>query len=313
MLNEKPLISFILLAYNQEKYIEEAIEAAFKQTYSPLEIILSDDCSTDNTYNLIENMVQNYRGLHTIILNRNKENLGICGHVNFVLEMTSGKLIVMAAGDDISDVDRVTKIHEVWQTSDDKTRAVFSNAEKIDAIGTHLGPIFPSKPLFSQTITDFKQGIECWALGASLAIDKNLYKKYGEIDSKNMQEDGCLAFRALLEGNILYIDQLLVKYRHHDKNVSQTTNPARRLVMQKNEYFLKTGWLREAQRFCSDDLELILLLKRLRKMAFMRKAIWNIPFVGYIYNFLKIEIKAYIAVIQCIIQKVLLWVNTQRE
>ena len=83
--------------------------------------------------------------------------------------------------------------------------------------------------------------------------------------------------------------------------------------MQKNEYFLKTGWLREAQRFCSDDLELILLLKRLRKMAFMRKAIWNIPFVGYIYNFLKIEIKAYIAVIQCIIQKVLLWVNTQRE
>ena len=77
--------------------------------------------------------------------------------------------------------------------------------------------------------------------------------------------------------------------------------------------FLRQPILQDAQRFFSDDLELILLLKRLRKMAFMRKAIWNIPFVGYIYNFLKIEIKAYIAVIQCIIQKVLLWVHTQRE
>jgi glycosyltransferase involved in cell wall biosynthesis len=46
----KPLISFLLLSYNQEEYINDAVDGAFSQTYSTLEIIISDDCSNDNTY-----------------------------------------------------------------------------------------------------------------------------------------------------------------------------------------------------------------------------------------------------------------------
>ena len=49
----RPLITFALFAYNQEKYIEEAVQGAFLQTYSPLEIILSDDGSTDRTFEII--------------------------------------------------------------------------------------------------------------------------------------------------------------------------------------------------------------------------------------------------------------------
>lgn len=44
---DKLLISFVLIAYNQERFIREAVEGAFSQTYSPLEIILSDDASSD--------------------------------------------------------------------------------------------------------------------------------------------------------------------------------------------------------------------------------------------------------------------------
>lgn len=47
---DHPLVTFALLAYSQEKYIREAVEGAFAQTYEPLEIILSDDCSSDRTY-----------------------------------------------------------------------------------------------------------------------------------------------------------------------------------------------------------------------------------------------------------------------
>ena len=46
--SDRPLVTFALFAYNQEKYIREAVEGAFAQTYAPLEIILSDDCSTDS-------------------------------------------------------------------------------------------------------------------------------------------------------------------------------------------------------------------------------------------------------------------------
>ena len=41
-----PLVTFALFAYNQERYVREAVEGAFAQTYQPLEIILSDDCSS---------------------------------------------------------------------------------------------------------------------------------------------------------------------------------------------------------------------------------------------------------------------------
>ena len=55
----QPLVSFILLGYNQEKFIREAISAAFSQIYSPLEIILSDDCSlVDDTFEIMKEMAE---------------------------------------------------------------------------------------------------------------------------------------------------------------------------------------------------------------------------------------------------------------
>ena len=53
---DRPLVTFALFAYNQEQYIREAIEGAFAQTYQPLEIILSDDCSTDRTFEIMREM-----------------------------------------------------------------------------------------------------------------------------------------------------------------------------------------------------------------------------------------------------------------
>ena len=66
---ERPLISFVVLAYNQESFIREAIEGALTQTYSPLEIVFSDDCSDGHAqvflrfdcvpenFSLVENLV----------------------------------------------------------------------------------------------------------------------------------------------------------------------------------------------------------------------------------------------------------------
>ena len=51
--SSRPLITFALMAYNQEQLIEEAVAGALAQTYSPLEIILSDDCSTDRTFSIM--------------------------------------------------------------------------------------------------------------------------------------------------------------------------------------------------------------------------------------------------------------------
>src|SRR5712672_4304281 len=98
----KPLLTFALAALNQERFIREAVEAAFAQTYSPLEIILSDDCSEDRTFEIMCEMAKAYRGPHRIVLNRNPVRRSIGGHINRIMEVSQGELILAAAGDDIS-------------------------------------------------------------------------------------------------------------------------------------------------------------------------------------------------------------------
>jgi cellulose synthase/poly-beta-1,6-N-acetylglucosamine synthase-like glycosyltransferase len=62
-----PLITLFVYAFNHEKFIREAVEGAFAQTYNPLEIILSDDCSTDRTYEIMQEMAERYSGPHKVI------------------------------------------------------------------------------------------------------------------------------------------------------------------------------------------------------------------------------------------------------
>ena len=73
-MNDKPKVSFCIISYNQERYIKEAIESAFAQEYENLEIIISDDASSDSTPFIIKEMVENYKGSHEVIYNLNEKS-----------------------------------------------------------------------------------------------------------------------------------------------------------------------------------------------------------------------------------------------
>ena len=106
---DRPLVTFALFAYNQEEYIRDAIQGALSQTYSPLQIILSDDNSSDNTFTIMQEIASQYKGPHQITLNRNQSNQGIGGHINKLMLLTKGEFIVIAAGDDISMPERTVQ------------------------------------------------------------------------------------------------------------------------------------------------------------------------------------------------------------
>ena len=78
------LVSFCVKCFNQERYIGEALKGAFAQTYRPLEIVVSDDASTDRSWDVIEAAVAEYRrrpDAADVVLNRNASNLGNLGRV----------------------------------------------------------------------------------------------------------------------------------------------------------------------------------------------------------------------------------------
>ncbi|HUC79802.1 MAG TPA: glycosyltransferase family 2 protein [Flavisolibacter sp.] len=103
---QPPLISVLIPTYNVERFVEEAIRSIMLQTYQNLEIIIVDDCSTDKTYSILEQLATEDA---RIKLYRNRQNLKIVASLNYALSQASGKLIARMDGDDISAPDRIEK------------------------------------------------------------------------------------------------------------------------------------------------------------------------------------------------------------
>ncbi len=212
---EKPFVSFILFAFNQEKLITEAVESLLSQDYDLLEIILSDDASSDNTFKIMESIAKNYKGKHTIKLNRNENNLGICAHINKLLSLTEGELIFCAAGDDISFPDRCSRVVAYWLEHNKKPDLIATDALEIKYNGTPIG----LKPTAS---LDKWQSIEDWfekspfILGATHTWSRNLIERFGELDPEIRGEDHIMTFRAILTGSAMTLAEPLVKHRLKD-------------------------------------------------------------------------------------------------
>ena len=169
--NDRPLITLALFAYNQERFIREALAGVFSQTYSPLQIILSDDHSSDATYAIMEKETSQYTGTNKILLNRNTENLGIGRHVNKVMALAEGDLVVGAAGDDISFPYRVEKIYQKWIQHDKGAVSIHSSVIRIGTNGEDLGPF---KTLVHDRMSPVDMIMNDVIIGASHAWSKKL-------------------------------------------------------------------------------------------------------------------------------------------
>lgn len=232
--NDRPLITFALFAYNQEHFVREAIEGAFAQTYEPLEIILSDDCSSDGTYAVMEEMAKAYDGPHKITLNQNKENLGIGGHVNRMMELMSTDIIVVAAGDDISLPHRTEVTAEAFGKSKGNAVSIYSAVIQIDSQGKELG-IASSPPPDENAELDFRVRRNCPGVhGASHAWRRCVFDVFGPLGANVIAEDRAIGFRAYELGEVLFLEAPLVKYRSHETNVCNSDIMAK----DTNEYRL---------------------------------------------------------------------------
>ncbi len=229
----RPLVSFVVLAYQQEDLVRQAIEAAFAQTYSPLEIILSDDGSSDRTFAVIEQMAAACPGPHTVRINRNARNLGLIGHVNAVFELARGEFVLLAAGDDVSLPERTERMVAAFVQGDD-VMLVHTPVERIDAAGRVLGlwhPPMLGKPDDMASLA-VSLGLH---LGASAGYRKAVYERFGPVTEPFAYEDLVLGFRACLLGRAVYLDTPLVRYRvdtgmtRKDKPLEKSVRTQRRV------------------------------------------------------------------------------------
>ncbi len=214
---DRPLISFALFCYNQEDFIEEAVRAALAQTYSPLQIVISDDGSTDRTFKIAQEVVSSYHGPHEILLNRNERNLGVGPHVNKVMtELVKGELIITAAGDDISVPERTENVFKAWNATGRKADSILNGYQRMSIDGEPRDVKTPTSQMcfWNETIVSHcKKNIPMIMPGCTQSCSAKVFGKFGPILYAPHIEDDTIALRAVSMGGVLLIPEVLTKWR----------------------------------------------------------------------------------------------------
>lgn len=219
-------ITLAVLTYNQEQHIKKAIAGAFEQDYSPMEIIISDDCSTDATYEVCKSAICCYQGQNKVILNRNNRNLGIGGHVKRIGNIASGDIIIMAAGDDVSMPNRVSETVKAFRKNPHAC-AVFSDEYRIGDDDSLLDQTqrwrrYLDRPISRTEIVKRGGGV---GIGATYAYKRKCFFWPWNYPDFYQIEDCLLPLRASLIGDVIYIPEALVKYRVSLMSFSRRKSP----------------------------------------------------------------------------------------
>ena len=222
----EPLVSYCLFTYKQERHISQSVDAVLAQTYSPLEIIISDDCSSDQSYAIIKERVLAYDGPHRVVINRNESNLGIGGHVSFIAGLSTGDYIVTVGGDDISSPEHVKMAVDAIQASGGAYMVDF-DASTIDENGHLIHGRRAIRDSFTYNLEDFitdRSKISTFAPGR--IIHRDVVDKFPPIASKCPTEDTVFVLRALMLGKLCREPINLIQYRRTDSSVSSSANIA---------------------------------------------------------------------------------------
>lgn len=202
----------LLLACNQQATVGAAIAGALSQTCPRLEIVISDDASTDATWAAIERAVAGYTGPHRLVLNRNPANLGIGAHIDKMVALSQGELLFIAAGDDISLPQRCERVVEAWLAADRRPDLISSNLLDLDEHGQTHATIRPTD------LSTYRNAADWLArpphvIGAAQAWTRRVFDRFGPLPAGTVAEDWLMVFRAIVSGGAITLPEALVQYR----------------------------------------------------------------------------------------------------
>ena len=217
-MQENPLVSIICLAYNHEKFVVEALNSVIQQNYQPIELIIVDDYSSDNTKSIIEVWLLSHSNIQFIA---NEVNLGNTKSFNNALKIAKGDYIIDLAADDLLIPNGIQiQVNAFHKSAFKNLGIVYGNAEIINENGSFNSYYFPvdtNKKVISKRKTG---DIYCSVLSTgdsicsvSAMIKKNTFDHTGDYDVTLNYEDLDFWIRASRNFEIDFIDTVLVKKR----------------------------------------------------------------------------------------------------
>ena len=203
----------LIMTYNQRETCIEAIKSLITQTLSLDLIIISDDCSTDGTYEVIKNYLLQNNQHDNIKISQSENNLGFIPHFNTVIKehCAESDLIYYNAGDDISEANRVEEFYRDYVAKENPR--YFLGHSYVTSFGSG------TEEILVPPIESIKENRElcliasAYHIGASQVFTGALFFDFGPILFDDCYEDLTLGYRALLKNAYHFIPKALLRYR----------------------------------------------------------------------------------------------------
>jgi len=230
-MDKQPLVSIIVITYNSSKYVLETLESAKAQTYQNIELIISDDCSTDNTVEICRQWLEENkeRFVRTKLITVEK-NSGIPANCNRGVRASKGEWVKLIAGDDalkkkcindnISIVLSNNKI-SILQTNVDYYNDNFKSSNFIKTSSVETNPFFTKTNNADDQYRMIIYGNK--VIAPSIFIKRDVINNVGGYDEDiPLMED--LSFWSKITKNgyrISYNNAVTVNYRLHSQSATK--------------------------------------------------------------------------------------------
>jgi len=203
-----PLVSVAMATYNGAKYLREQLNSILLQTYPNLEIVITDDASSDETLTILRDFAKSH---NQIKIFRNRINQGLTPSFEQSIKNCRGEFIAISDQDDIWEINKIEILLNAMENED----AIYSDSELIDHFGLSLNKRISSfanlKSFYSGA--PFLMGI--YLPGHSLMMQGD-FARYILPMPKEMMYDRWISYCAAANNGIKYIHVPLVKYRQHN-------------------------------------------------------------------------------------------------
>ncbi|CAH0534706.1 hypothetical protein VST7929_02656 [Vibrio stylophorae] len=255
IITEIPKVAVIVGCYNHRDYIIECIQSILEQNYSNLVVYVSDDCSTDDSFDVLSDFVLNHKIIN-VYLNRNANNLGVADNYNLLIDKAlqdnDVAYVVPFAGDDIMcrnkikrQVDSLSSKPEVlvsysnMEWFDSKTRKkIINHFNFFFRASTQVGEIISESLIPTPTLCIRRSGVE------KIKYDNRL--KY--------INDYLFTVELVLSGGVVYIPEVLVLYRKHGTSITDLNTFADERVLAATIVSSKYGYKKFTDEFASTAL-----------------------------------------------------------
>jgi len=211
-----PLVSVVIPAYNHEEYVEQAIRSVLEQTYSPIELVVVDDGSTDGTWERIET-VRHATG--NAFAAFRKPNGGVSESLNFGIERTKGDYVAVLASDDYFLPDKIALQMQEFSTVSEDVALVHTSAYTDYGDGDLVeltGLYHPAQGrCFAELLAD-----EVQVVAPSVLFRRAAFEAVGRFDEQLRTEDVDFYVRLTWNGyGLHYLPKPLLVKRMTDRNL----------------------------------------------------------------------------------------------